>query len=89
MVRVTCPCGTPRHNEPEALARLVARSVTLARVSARKSASCSVDGRRTHKPGKTPPGIRRQRPPGEEAIRRRSRAADSCRTALQRLRRLP
>jgi len=30
LVRVTCPCGTSRHIEPEALARLVGRKVTLA-----------------------------------------------------------
>jgi hypothetical protein len=30
LVRVTCPCGTSRHIEPEALARIAERSVTRA-----------------------------------------------------------
>jgi len=30
LVRVTCPCGTSRHIEPEALARIAGKSVTLA-----------------------------------------------------------
>jgi hypothetical protein len=29
-MRVTCPCGVSRHIEPEALARIAGRSVTLA-----------------------------------------------------------
>jgi hypothetical protein len=29
LVRVSCPCGTSRHIEPEALARLVGWSTTL------------------------------------------------------------
>ena len=35
LVRVTCPCGTSRHIEPEALARIAGRSVTLAALSSR------------------------------------------------------
>jgi hypothetical protein len=31
IARVTCPCGASRHIEPEALARIAGRSVTLAR----------------------------------------------------------
>jgi len=30
LVRVSCPCGASRHIEPEALARLVGSSATLA-----------------------------------------------------------
>src|SRR5215472_6871591 len=30
IVRVTCPCGASRHIEPEALAQIAGRSVTLA-----------------------------------------------------------
>ena len=33
MVRVTCPCGASRHIEPEALARLVGRKLTLAELA--------------------------------------------------------
>jgi hypothetical protein len=36
LVRVTCPCGTSRHIEPEALAR---RSVTLAKLAGRMRCS--------------------------------------------------
>ena len=35
LVRVTCPCGASRHIEPEALARIAGRSVTLARLANR------------------------------------------------------
>ena len=33
LVRVACPCGTSRHIEPEALARIAGRSVTLAKLA--------------------------------------------------------
>jgi hypothetical protein len=33
LVRVTCPCGTSRHIEPEALAWIAGRSVTLAQLA--------------------------------------------------------
>jgi hypothetical protein len=39
LVRVTCLCGTSRHIEPEALARLAGRSVTLAALSIRMRCS--------------------------------------------------
>ena len=39
IVRVTCPCGTSRHIEPEALARIAGRSVTVARLSTRMRCS--------------------------------------------------
>jgi hypothetical protein len=39
IVRVTCPCGACRHIEPEALARIAGRSVTLARLAARMRCS--------------------------------------------------
>jgi hypothetical protein len=39
LVRVTCPCGTSRHIEPEALARIAGRSVTLAKLAARMRCS--------------------------------------------------
>jgi hypothetical protein len=35
LVRVTCPCGASRHIEPEALARIAGRAVTLASLAAR------------------------------------------------------
>jgi hypothetical protein len=38
-VRVTCPCGTSRHIEPEALARIAGRSVTLATLGTRMRCS--------------------------------------------------
>jgi hypothetical protein len=38
-VRVTCPCGSSRHIEPEALARLVGRKVTLAALATRMRCS--------------------------------------------------
>jgi hypothetical protein len=44
LVRVTGPCGTSRHIEPEALARLAGRSVTLAALSTRMR--CSQCGKR-------------------------------------------
>jgi hypothetical protein len=44
IVRVTCPCGASRHIEPEALARIVGRSVTLAKLAARMR--CSQCGRK-------------------------------------------
>jgi hypothetical protein len=41
LVRVTCPCGTSRHIEPEALARIAGRSVTLAALATRmRCSSC-------------------------------------------------
>ena len=41
IVRVTCPCGASRHIEPEALARIAGRSVTLARLATRlRCSSC-------------------------------------------------
>jgi hypothetical protein len=39
LVRVTCPCGASRHIEPEALARIAGRSVTLVKLSARMRCS--------------------------------------------------
>jgi len=39
LVRVTCPCGTSRHIEPEALARIAGRSVTLAALATRMRCS--------------------------------------------------
>jgi hypothetical protein len=35
LVRVTCPCGASRHIEPEALAHIAGKSVTLAKLGAR------------------------------------------------------
>jgi hypothetical protein len=39
IVRVTCRCGASRHIEPEALARVAGRSVTLVALSARMRCS--------------------------------------------------
>ena len=39
LVRVTCPWGTSRHIEPEALARIAGRSVTLAALASRMRCS--------------------------------------------------
>jgi hypothetical protein len=39
LVRVTCPCEASRHIEPEALARIAGRSVTLAKLAARMRCS--------------------------------------------------
>jgi hypothetical protein len=39
LVRVTCPCGVSRHIEPEALARIAGRSVTLAALATRMRCS--------------------------------------------------
>jgi hypothetical protein len=39
LVRVTCPCGTSRHIEPEALAQIAGRSVTLAKLAVRMRCS--------------------------------------------------
>ena len=39
IVRVTCPCGVSRHIEPEALARIAGRSVTLAKLATRMRCS--------------------------------------------------
>jgi hypothetical protein len=39
LLRVTCPCGTSRHTEPEALARIAGRSVTLAKLATRMRCS--------------------------------------------------
>jgi hypothetical protein len=44
LVRVTCPCGASRHIEPEALARIAGRSVTLAALAQRMR--CSLCGRK-------------------------------------------
>ena len=44
IVRVTCPCGASRHIEPEALARIAGRSVTLAALAQRMR--CSLCGRK-------------------------------------------
>jgi hypothetical protein len=38
-VHVTCPCGASRHIDPEALARLVGRKVTLAALATRMRCS--------------------------------------------------
>jgi hypothetical protein len=41
LVRVTCPCGTSRHIEPEALARIAGRAVTFAKLTTRmRCSSC-------------------------------------------------
>jgi hypothetical protein len=39
IVRVTCPCGASSHIEPEALARIAGRSVTLAALTQRMRCS--------------------------------------------------
>ena len=39
LVRVSCPCGASRHIEPEALARIAGRSVTLAALASRMRCS--------------------------------------------------
>jgi len=39
LVRVTCRCGAARHIEPEALARIAGRSVTLAALVTRMRCS--------------------------------------------------
>jgi hypothetical protein len=39
LVRGTCPCGASRHIEPEALARVAGRSVTLAKLATRMRCS--------------------------------------------------
>jgi hypothetical protein len=39
LVRVTCPCGASSHIEPEALARIAGRSVTLAKLATRMRCS--------------------------------------------------
>jgi hypothetical protein len=39
LVRVTCPCGASRHIEPEALARVAGRSVTLEKLATRTRCS--------------------------------------------------
>jgi hypothetical protein len=44
LVRVTCPCGASRHIEPEPLARIAGRSVTLAALAVRMR--CSQCGRK-------------------------------------------
>ena len=44
LVRVSCQCGTSRHIEPEALARIAGRSVTLAKLASRMR--CSNCGRK-------------------------------------------
>jgi hypothetical protein len=41
LVRVSCPCGASRHIEPEALARIAGRSVTLTALAQRmRCSSC-------------------------------------------------
>jgi hypothetical protein len=44
LVRVTCPCGAARHVEPEALARIAGRTVTLAQLATRMR--CSLCGKK-------------------------------------------
>jgi hypothetical protein len=44
LVRVTCPCGVSQHIEPEALAGIAGRSVTLATLAQRMQ--CSQCGKR-------------------------------------------
>jgi hypothetical protein len=39
LVRVPCPCGVSRRIEPEALARIAGRSVTLAKLATRMRCS--------------------------------------------------
>jgi hypothetical protein len=46
LVRVTCPCGSSRHIEPEALARIAGRSVTLAARLERDARSTQLTGDR-------------------------------------------
>ena len=47
LVRVSCPCGASRHIEPEALARIAGRSVTLTALSTRMR--CSNCGKKVAK----------------------------------------
>jgi hypothetical protein len=47
IVRVTCPCGTYRHIEPEALARIAGKSATFAALATRMR--CSQCGRRSRR----------------------------------------
>jgi hypothetical protein len=44
LVRVSCPCGSSRHIETQALARIAGRSVTLAKLANRMS--CSNSGKK-------------------------------------------
>jgi hypothetical protein len=44
LVRVTCPCGTSRHIEPEALRRIAGRSVMFAKLATRMR--CSLCGKK-------------------------------------------
>jgi hypothetical protein len=39
LVRVSCPCGASRHIEPEVLARIAGRSLTLAQFATRMRCS--------------------------------------------------
>jgi hypothetical protein len=39
LVRITCACGTSRHIEPQALARIACRSATLAALATRMRCS--------------------------------------------------
>ena len=39
IVRVTCPCGASRHIQPEALARIAGRSMTLTQLAPRMRCS--------------------------------------------------
>jgi len=61
LVRVTCPCRASRHIEPEPLARIVGRSVTLAKLATRMR--CSQCGRKV-------PRSSRRRGRGRGACRR-------------------
>jgi hypothetical protein len=48
LVRVSCSCGASRHIEPEALARLVGRKVTLAALATRmRCSNARTAGRRS------------------------------------------
>ena len=60
IVRVTCPCGASRHIEPEALARIAGRSVTLAALAQRMR--CSQCGKKVAEVV----AVARPRPRGEQ-----------------------
>jgi hypothetical protein len=40
LVRVSCPCGSSRHIDPEALARIAGRSATLALATRMRCSRC-------------------------------------------------
>ena len=65
IVRVTCPCGTSRHIEPEALVRIAGRSVTLVALATRMR--CSQCGKKVAEVV----AVARPRPRGHEKGRGR------------------